>query len=400
MRARYAQYHPAVPGCRNPLRRRAGDVGTFRHRTLVFVVLFLSTLFLDGFATGQKMTVQGPESDTLVPVLTGYLLIDRSSREITAIELPSLRETVIRPSRPRDPNDDPTLHALSGPDAEGRIAYIEDHFFVPNENERRHLLKTIKLDGTRDTELFSRPGDAMWARNGEIGRHVALSPVGGRVAFLSALSKVQMPGALLHAGPVEIWDIEKKTGSKTDLKAVDLGLLWFPDGNRLAYVKLVEASAVPRWDKGNDAFGKAFQTWDKVPSVFIRDVDARTESLLHVGWLPVVSFDGQSVLVTDPDGAWRLVDVATAKSRAVTWRGTAWGGAIAMPAQDVVLSWSLPTEGTKIKHTENNSPLVGPKPMLALKAAKLNSEEFQTIVPYVDPRDRISFGQVRGKKEK
>jgi hypothetical protein len=91
----------------------------------------------------------------------------------------------------------PTIHALSGPDAEGRIAYIEDHFFVADEKNRRHLLKTIRLDGTHATELFSRPGDAMWAKSpghGEIGDDLALSPVGGRVAFLSGLVNTQMPG--------------------------------------------------------------------------------------------------------------------------------------------------------------------------------------------------------------
>jgi hypothetical protein len=58
---------------------------------------------------------------------------------------------------------------MSGPDTEERIAYIEDHFFVANEKNRRDLLKTIRLDGTNDTELFSRPGDAMWATSGGRG---------------------------------------------------------------------------------------------------------------------------------------------------------------------------------------------------------------------------------------
>src|SRR5205807_755765 len=142
-----------------------------------------------------------------------------------------------------------TIHALSGPDADGRIAYIEDHFFVANETDRRHLLKTIKLDGTQDTELFSRLGNAMWAAtpagHGEIGHHLALAPVHGRVAFLSGLSSVQMPSAYLHVGSVEIWDVDKKAGRKRDIRALDEGLAWFPDGKRLAYVKLVDPKATP-----------------------------------------------------------------------------------------------------------------------------------------------------------
>src|SRR5437016_5465362 len=94
-----------------------------------------------GDANAQPKTVAGPESDKLLQQSVGYVLITRMSREITAIQLPSLQEKVIRPTRPADPNDDPTIYRLSGPDAQGRIAYIEDHFFIPNDKDRRHLLK-------------------------------------------------------------------------------------------------------------------------------------------------------------------------------------------------------------------------------------------------------------------
>jgi hypothetical protein len=241
----------------------------------------------------------------------------------------------------------------------------------------------------------------MWATSaaghGEIGEHLALAPVGGRVAFLSALTPVQVPSALLQAGSVEIWDVEKKTGGKTNIKAVDQGLAWFPDGKRLAYVKLVDLKDPFLSEQAGDSFGKTFQAWDKVPAVFIHDVNAGTESFLHVGWRPVVSGDGREVLVSDWEGAWRLVDVTTGKSTPTTWPGVAWVGAIGMPAKGVVLSWCLPTEGTKIRYTENNSPLVGPKQMLSLKLARLNSHEFQTVVPYLDPRDDLSYGEVKKK---
>lgn len=49
-----------------------------------------------------------------------------------------------------NPKDDPTIHALSGPDAEGRVGYIEDHFFVEDKKDQRHLLKVLRLDGTQD----------------------------------------------------------------------------------------------------------------------------------------------------------------------------------------------------------------------------------------------------------
>ena len=352
--------------------------------------------------------VPGPESEKLLPATTGYVLFafgsDRPDGvpdgEIVAVQLPSLKNTIVRPRTPQNQVDMPTIHAVSGPDAEGRVAYIEDHFFVADQKNRRHLLKTIRLDGTRDTELFTRPGDAMWATKGEIGDDLALSPVGGRVAFLSGLAHARMPSAtcLLMNGTVEIWDVEQKTASKASFQALDAGHAWFPDGKRLAYVKLVERAAVAPAVPPTDSFGKSFKGWEKVPAVFIRDVDARTESFLHLGWHPVVSSDGQSVLVSDLENAWRRMDVATGKSIAATWPGV-WTP-IAMPTRDVVLSLCLPTKGVKVRFTEHNSPLVGPKEMLSVKLARVNAAEFQSVVSHVNPRTRVSFGQVGQSKRK
>jgi hypothetical protein len=132
----------------------------------------------------EASTVPGPETDQLLPTTTGYVLFafgrDQPDGlpvgDIVALQMPTLKSTIVRPATLENPTDMPTIHALSGPDAEGRIAYIEDHFFVADEKTRRHSLKTIRLDGTKDTGLFTRPGDAMWAGKGEIGDELALSP--------------------------------------------------------------------------------------------------------------------------------------------------------------------------------------------------------------------------------
>ncbi len=353
----------------------------------------------------EANTVPGPETDKLVPATAGYVLFAFGADQpegipagdIVALRLPGLERTVVRPRPAVNRIDMPTIHSLSGPDAEGRIAYIEDHFFVADEKTRRHLLKTIRLDGTNDTALFSRPGDAMWATSnghGEIGDDLALAPVGGRVAFLSGLVNTQMPRALLHTGTVEIWDVDKKARTKASFKALE-GLAWFPDGKRLAYVKLIDPKDVPDAPTTArpqvDSFAAAFQGWRTLPAVFIRDVDAETEVFLHVGWHPVVSADGQAALLSNFEGAWRRVDVATGKSVPAAWPGM-WGP-VALATQDVVLSLCLPTKGTKVQLTRHNSPLVGPKEMLSLKLARVNANEFQTVVTNIDPRTHISFGR-------
>lgn len=358
---------------------------------------------VDQVAPGQEpqaATVAGPETDKLLPATSGYVLFAFGSDQpdgiavgdIVAVQLPTLKDTIVRPATAPNEIDMPTIHSLSGPDAAGRIAYVEDHFFVADEKNRCHVLKTIRINGTGDTEIFSRPGDAMWAAHGEIGSDLALSPVGGRVAFLSGIVHVQMPSAYLSLGSVEIWDVKQKIRTKTSFKALE-GLAWFPHGKRLAYVKLVDPKAAAVADLVTEASRKSFPGWDRIPAVFLRDVDAETETFLHVGWSPVVSFDGRSVLVSDLKGAWERVDVATGKAVTAAWPGL--GKPIAIPTEDVALTLDLPTQGSKVRFTEQNSPLVGPKEMLSLKLAKVNGNAFQTVVPHIDPRTCVSFGQVR-----
>jgi hypothetical protein len=365
-------------------------------RRLVIACLAAATQPACGVSRGE--TVPGPETSGLLAPVHGYVVIAIPRGGIDAIRLPDLQHTVVRPAAPpqaEDSYDLPTVHMLSGPDAAGHIAYVEDHFFVANEATRRHLLKTIQIDGSGDTELFTRPGDAMWAASGagrgEIGEHIALSPVGGRVAFVSALKPVQMPSALLHVGDLEVWDVERKHGARVDLQTLDEGLAWFPDGHRLAYVKLIPAAEAGLFASSEQLRDNGVNDWSAIPSVYVRDVERGTESFLHVGWRPVVATDGQTVLISGVHDGWMVVDVTSHLTSAATWRGSA-GDVIAYAGRDLVLAWCLPTEGSNTSTTKNNSPLVGPKQNLALKLAHLNSGEFQTAVPVLDPRRKVSFG--------
>jgi len=165
-----------------------------------------------------------------------------------------------------------------------------------------------------------------------------------------------------------------------------------------AYVKFVDRKVATASVLQSGSFGKTFQEWDKLPAVFVRDVDAETESFLDIGLHPVVSVDGQSVLVSNHENAWRCVDLSTGRSIAATWPGL-WTP-IASLTKDVVLSLCLPTRGVKVPFMEHNSSLIGFKEMLSLKLtslklARVNAHEFQTIVPYIDPLALVSFGQVR-----
>ena len=343
-------------------------------------------------------TVDGPEAADLVGRLRGSLVTDDTGN-ITALSLPDRKEHIVRLLPRTEEGYGPTIHALSGPDREGRIAYIEDYFFVATEKEKRHLLKAVRIDGKDDTEIFSRPGSAMWATTaagkGEIGTYVSLAPVGGLVAFISNVIGKQMPRALLNVGQIEMWNVVKKSGDNTHVMALDEPISWFPDGKRFAYTRLVARKELPAQANGLEQFGTYFGlAWDEVPAIYIFDVDSRKSAFLYVGWRPVVSCDGKTVLIGGwgrEEFAWRTVNFNTGDSSPLALPGIA-GDILAAPAGELFIYWGLPTTGTPVKHTTSNSPLRGPKLMLTIKVADAKAATLQTIVPYIDPRSHASYG--------
>lgn len=370
-------------------------------RCILQLSVATAVVVLSGCSDGaeQAPAVDGPESKVLAARLSGYVVRTRAPDEIVALTLPTFRESVVRPATPADVDFYPTIHALSGPDRDGRIAYIEDHFFVPNEQDRKHLLKTIKLDGTADTEIFSRRGSAMWAATaaggGEIGTHLALAPSGANVAFLSELSDKQMPGALLHEGKMEIWDVARRIRLDVSSKAINQPMSWLPDGRRLLYVTLVSRDDLPKPATGLEYFGGYVKRWSAVPAVYMLDIETGQSDFLQVGWIPVACDDGNTILVGGWDDRfeliWNRLHLEKGEAKRVQWPGDA-NGAFAAPAANMVLYWGLPTAGAPITYSRHNSPLRGPKLMLTVKLALIDSREFQTLVPEIDPRSLVSFG--------
>src|SRR5438552_3869373 len=85
------------------------------------------------------------------------------------------------------------------------------------------------------------------------------------------------------------------------LPALDEGLSWFPDGKRLAYVKLIPRQEAEDHFSNLGDFGSNFKEWEKVPAVHVFDTETGKKSFLHLGWHPQVSTDGKNVLVSDFD---------------------------------------------------------------------------------------------------
>jgi hypothetical protein len=207
-----------------------------------------------------------------------------------------------------------------------------------------------------------------------------------------------MPRALLQEGNIEIWDIDKKVKLEVAANAINQPISWFPDGRHLAYVKLVPRDELPKDAPGLSVFGEYFgETWDELPAICVLDIETSKSRFLHVGWTPVVAFDGKSILVGGWDRqskfSWYSFDNERRQSSPARWPGDA-GGAIAKPAHNIVLYKGLPTAGEPIEYTKGNSLVGGARPMVTLKLAFIDSNRFQTVVPAIDYRDPVSFGQV------
>lgn len=346
--------------------------------------LSLSIAWLVGIlpAAAEEPALEGRET-TLAPSVSGYVVRTRNHREIVALQLPALKERVVARTVGQA-----RLHAVGGPDDEGRVAWLENHVAANPASPKQHVLKIVSLDGTQEQEVFRRP-----ARDA-VGTHLALAPSRGRVALLSQLSMRPLPGKEFQEGRLEIWDLATKTQLEPTVRALDQPLSWFADGRRLAYTRLIPREDLPAEAVGLERFGQfRGHEWDELPAIFMLDAETGESRLLHVGWTPIVSASGEEVLVGGWDRSgvfsWNRLTLASGKSTPVEWPGNV-GGAIALPADQIVLYAGQPAMNRR-PATDRVSQ---PRSWLTLKLARLNSNDFQTIVARHDERDFVSFGRI------
>ena len=349
--------------------------------------------------------------DDLLRNVKGYLTrsaeaVVRGRTRIVAISLPSRKEKTIHTLQVG-----PNTHSISGPDQSGRVAFVEDYFFVPVA-KRRHLLKFVSVDGGKDTTIFTKPGSAMWATSpvqtpgGVIGTHLAIAPRGGNVALLSNMDARQMPGVYLHEGRLEIWSLDRNQKVKiAKITALDQPMAWFPDGHRLAYAKLTPIKQISPKGAGSELPGSYLDLrWDEAPAIFVLDVKTGKSTFLSVGWQAAISPDGKTAIITGSDNL-LSVDVTTGKGTALNLPKVAyrtWDPApvlIGIARNGTVFYRGLPLKGKRARSTVGNSPLVGPKPMLTVRVAEPATGKSAVLIPYFDPRHKISLGIAAKKPE-
>ncbi|MEE9912967.1 MAG: hypothetical protein K4571_14740 [Deltaproteobacteria bacterium] len=198
----------------------------------ILLILFI-VAFTVSCASGLSnlFKTNPPETDDLLLQLEGYIIMDKPRGGIVARLLPSNTEMIIRkPWGIGDP-----VKSLGGPDNQSRIAFLEDH------DSETYSLKLMDMKTTKETEIFSKKRSSWSHVQENYGKSFSYSAAGGLVAFVRMFKSMPslIPNSYPHIGDLEIVDTEKGSVVTTDIKALDNGLDWFPDGKRLVYVELI-----------------------------------------------------------------------------------------------------------------------------------------------------------------
>jgi hypothetical protein len=324
-----------------------------------------------------------------VKSIDGVLIHDVPPGGITSISFPGVTETIIRK---HSHEDGATIHALSGPDLNGRVVYVEDHMM-----KKTHSLKVASLSGNDHEAILTHSGDALWDHS--IGESLALSATGGLVATVGPTTGVQMhdPMALLMEGSIEIWSIEDRSQQKLNIAAIDRGLSWFPDSKQIAYCGFAPREEILSQSPGAARLMGQYEKWDRVPTIFVHNLETSESRRLMPGWFPLVSPDGKSVLATGLPGTWpHLINLETMEVKDIYWtNGLALPIGFVSPGQILYRQTKSPTLGEKLAE---NLPFVDRKSKASIGILDVTTMETQEVM-VMEPHMEMSYGKMRGSEE-
>lgn len=308
----------------------------------------------------------GGENPTLRERIAGTIVMVKPRGGIVAVDVASLQIIWLRPAN----TGFSAINSLSEPDEDGRIAFVGDS----GASERGYAVSLIGREAEK--VLFKGPGDPLWDH---AISPISLAPRGGRIAFVAQpLENEGRQFRPLVAGPLRVWDPANAMARDLGITATGERPSWFPDGRRLVYVAKAAAEQLPQ------------VTDQSEPTVRLLDTNSGEESILAAGHLPIVASDGKTVLVTRGRSfELFLIDVAT-RSETKVPRVHGLGTPLALIDSRYLIYKGATSPGAPTGTTINNSPLVGPKQMLAIKLLDLQTKQFTTLIPLIDPRNSVT----------
>ena len=284
----------------------------------------------------------------------------------------------------------PPIWELSNPDARGAFVAL-----VTDEGDRRHALRLLH-PGRAQRVLRREAGEPLWDR---AVSGMALSPDGRRLAMV-----VQTDPAVrhrpLHLGRLVVLDLAAPPGA--DGLPPELPLPRAADGfplelgQRPAWInggrQLLVAAAGPQGRAATDKpVAPALQP---DPQIELIDLDQQTRTVVMPGHSPMTGGQGAGfMLARGSSFNWSQVDAPGEGLRPVP-RKHGLSTPVALIDQRYLLFVGTPHPQSPRELTANNSPLVGPKTMLALKVMDLQTQAVLTLLEGVDPRRRITAGPV------
>jgi hypothetical protein len=317
-------------------------------------------------------TVPGPENESLLADVHGWVLQSAGGPVLEAIALPSLEHTQVELStRP---------WFKTGPDELGRFVYAGE------DSGTQIILGNV--DRRKEVVLDQRPGSPLWNDTLDF---IQLSRRGGWVALgVRAFDRTSefQPKTEEH---LEIWNLDD--GSRSDFGPVPAwSVAWFPDDRRLLVERRVppgeiglhEAPPVQMEERNS-----AYKYPGCVTSLQILDVQTRT--WVWVGWgeHPLLSPDGRHVLCYRGGGedGWCVIDLHGNFERKLELPDCI-GLPLAWLGDNIVLYPALATTGADPGVCR--SPTKRPRANWTIKAGRIGGPDFLTVIPSVDRFTSVS----------
>jgi hypothetical protein len=350
------------------------------------IIIFVGVLFIGCTSALSFSSADNPESDDLLRQLNGYIIIDKPKGGIVAIELPSNKEIIIRqPWGISNP-----VKALGGLDKQGRIAFIDSDL-----GSKTYSLKIINISTKKETEVFTRPGSYWPHEKQNYGKSFSFSDTGGLAAFVKNYKDDSslIPNDYVSIGDLEIVNTEKRSTVKTDINILDMGIDWFPDGEKLVYVALMPKDKINKdlTTKFADGFGSEMMTWHSTPVIVLLNLADMSTKQLHIGWNPIVSKDGSLILIQDYKGRIRLYDVSSGDSIPVNVPIGEECRVFSLIGKDFLLYKTIPATGRKHRLTST----FGITPYWTLRVAQMNTTKYKTVIQHLDEHRIVSYGEVQ-----